>query len=282
MTKLLYLDNNVFAQDGSWLKIETLLGAHPELRVAVSQWLLIETANFKNRPRKLKRAAFIDSLNPAWLFDARIVQQRELAAFVYAGFFRKQAPSIESYSNMLSDVVYWFMPAALRPPITAVEYMNQIDAIDLTPLRDAAAESATALNTLKMADRKHIAQTEEPAFRAWIAQRLPAIDPDGQVIDTGRRQSILAWCWAERTRLYAACPAMDVEDQLFRVRRADPKRRAVDQDAYDLQHALIGLAYCDYFISRDGFVRTCGERVARKRAAVFGTLTALVTSSVLL
>jgi hypothetical protein len=42
-----------------------------------------------------------------------------------------------------------------------------------------------------------------------------------------------------------------VEDALTAVRTANPRRKPQRSDGIDLMHAVIALAYCDYFLIRE-------------------------------
>jgi hypothetical protein len=54
-----------------------------------------------------------------------------------------------------------------------------------------------------------------------------------------------------------------VEDALTAVRTANPRRKPQRSDGIDLMHAVIALAYCDYFLIRDGYAKTCAMQVIK-------------------
>ena len=65
-----------------------------------------------------------------------------------------------------------------------------------------------------------------------------------------------------------------VEDALTAVRTANPRRKPQRSDGIDLMHAVIALAYCDYFLIRDGYAKTCAMQVikglsSRRLASVY-------------
>ena len=57
---------------------------------------------------------------------------------------------------------------------------------------------------------------------------------------------------------------MAVEDALTRARTAAAGRKPQTSDGIDLMHAVVALAYCDYFLVRDGFVFQCCMHVRKE------------------
>ena len=56
---------------------------------------------------------------------------------------------------------------------------------------------------------------------------------------------------------------MAVENAMTRARTTTAARNPQSSDGIDLVHAVVALAYCDYFLVRDGFVFQCCEHVRK-------------------
>jgi hypothetical protein len=93
---------------------------------------------------------------------------------------------------------------------------------------------------------------------------LPNTNPEGLAFSKAELSEFLAFCEGNQTAFYAACPAMAVEDALTRARTATAARKPQTSDGIDLMHAVVALAYCDYFLVRDGFVFRCCEHVPKE------------------
>jgi hypothetical protein len=86
---------------------------------------------------------------------------------------------------------------------------------------------------------------------------LPKVNPEGHAFSKAELSELMAFCAKNQTVFYSACPAMAVEDALTRARTATAARNPQNSDGIDLMHAVVALAYCDYFLLRDGFVFQC-------------------------
>ena len=62
------------------------------------------------------------------------------------------------------------------------------------------------------------------------------------------------------------CKSLHVEDALSAARVATSTRKPQRSDGIDLMHAVIAVAYCDYFVVRDGFVAQCADQATRALA----------------
>lgn len=119
----------------------------------------------------------------------------------------------------------------------------------------------TALRQLQTHGAKKIAERQDEIFRKWIEGLLPSVDPEGRAFSKAKLLELLEFCEKSRATFYAACPALAVEDALTRARTATATRNPQRSDGIDLMHAVVALAYCDYFLVRDGFVVQCCECV---------------------
>lgn len=123
---------------------------------------------------------------------------------------------------------------------------------------------ALALRQLQAHGAKKVAERQDEIFRKWIEGVLPKVNPEGHAFSKAELSELLAFCERNEAAFYAACPAMIVEDALTRARTATPNRNPKSSDGIDLMHAVVALAYCDYFLVRDGFVFQCCEHVSKE------------------
>ncbi len=93
---------------------------------------------------------------------------------------------------------------------------------------------------------------------------LPKDNPEGHAFSNVELSEFLGFCEKNQAAFYAACPVIAVEDALTRARTATAARNPQSSDGIDLMHAVVALAYCDYFLVRDGFVFQCCEHVRKE------------------
>jgi hypothetical protein len=68
-----------------------------------------------------------------------------------------------------------------------------------------------------------------------------------------QKNELAALCYATRDRFFRECPAMAVEHYLCEARTRDPSRVPEEADAIDLQHGVLGLSYCNSFVTGDRY-----------------------------
>jgi hypothetical protein len=138
--------------------------------------------------------------------------------------------------------------------LTARGFVERTDFAGIEKQKEPAPD---ALRRLQAVDKKTL------IFNAWIKNLIPPADPDGRPFSASQRAQLIDFCEAHRDQFLLSCRALAVEDAMTTARTADPRRKPQKSDGIDLMHAVIALAYCDYFLLRDGFVRTCAEQAAR-------------------
>ena len=98
---------------------------------------------------------------------------------------------------------------------------------------------------------KAILTAREAMRDGWATKCQPIIDRKYFKSLVGRAGSDAIDFLTDNTqRVLNACPAIAIEDYLTKIRAIDsfiPK----ESDAPDLQHAIVGVAYCDHFVSDD-------------------------------
>jgi hypothetical protein len=244
--KTLYLDHQYIARDTAgqpahWQQLGTMLAANPEWRLAVSEWNLLEIASDGNKARAERRAAFIDSLKPAWMMERLDIQKREVAAFLWKNHFLVDPAPFRVFHEHLSQVI---IPHA--QPIIGETAVSWVARIDPTEIDRAKRQTVSSLRTLQTATKQQI---EDLVFRAWVEPKIPLRDPGGLLLKKAGRDALAKFCWANQDQFYRECPAMGVEHFVCEARRRDPNRQPTESDAIDLQHTVLGLSYCDVLVT---------------------------------
>src|SRR5688572_20515013 len=90
-----YLDNSVIGREGDWPAIRNLFDQARGYRLAFSEWGLYEIASHGDRSTVMRRADFVESLNPVWLIERLHVQCMELRDFVWRNLYRSQPGGVK-------------------------------------------------------------------------------------------------------------------------------------------------------------------------------------------
>jgi hypothetical protein len=171
----------------------------------------------------------------------------------------------------LSEVEFYHAGTETRIGLTPTQWISGVD----FPRYDEYKKMApTALRQLQAHGAQKVAQRQDEIFRKWIEALIPKFNPQGHAFSRAELAEFLTFCEKNQATLYADCPAIAVEDALTRARTESADRKPLNSDGLDLMHAVVALAYCDYFLVRDGFVFWCCEHVrkdlsGRKLAAVY-------------
>jgi len=105
--KTLYLDHQYIAretagQPAHWQQLSAMLAANPEWRLAVSECNLLEIASDGDKVRAQRRAAFVDSLKPAWMMERLDIQKCEVKAFLWKNHFHVEPVPFFVFHDHLS------------------------------------------------------------------------------------------------------------------------------------------------------------------------------------
>jgi hypothetical protein len=106
---------------------------------------------------------------------------------------------------------------------------------------------------LQAATKEQKKQIEQQTFLRWVLPRINDRDPNGRVITQQTKLEIANLCFENKVAFYSSCPAMAVESELHKIRSRDVTRQPKASDTIDLFHSVLGLSYCDYYVTRDGF-----------------------------
>ena len=247
--KTLYIDHQYIAREISrqpahWRQLGTILAANPEWRLAVSECNLLEITSDGDKARAQRRAAFIDSVKPAWMMERLDIQKREVAAFLWKNHFLVDPPPFGVFHEHPSQVI---IPHA--QPIIGETAVSWVARIDPTEIEGAKRQTVSSLRTLQAATNQQKQQIEEWVFWGWVEPKIPLRDPGDLLMKKADRDALASFCWANRDQFYRECPAMGVEHFVSEARIRDPNRQPTESDAIDLQHTVLGLSYCDVLVT---------------------------------
>jgi hypothetical protein len=247
--KTLYLDHHYIAREAAgqpahWQQLGAMLAAHPEWRLAVSECNLLEIASDGDKARAQRRAAFIDSLKPAWMMERLDIQKCEVEAFLCTHHFFVDPAPFGVFHEHLSQVTIRH-----AQPIIGETAASWVARINPTEIDGAKRQTVSSLRTLQAATKQQKQHIDESVFRAWVEPKIPLRDPGGLLMKKADRDTLAGFCWANRDQFYRECPAMGVEHFVCEARTRDPNRQPTESDAIDLQHTVLGLSYCDALVT---------------------------------
>lgn len=255
----LYLDHSVIAHDAWWPQIDAAV-ASGEVRPAISVWNLVEIGSATDRKQQDSRLDFLECNNPLWIVERVAVQRQEIQRFLWTKGFGATTDALCVFTPHLSVVDAYLSGTKARVGLTAREFIDGTDFKRIDELKKLAPE---ALRQLQLVDRKTFKTRHRDIFKAWIKNLIPTTDPDGKLLSVDQRAELIEYCATHEGQFFEACPSLTIEDAMTVARTADPRRKPQNSDGIDLMYTVIALAYCDYFLVRDGFVKTCAAHVTK-------------------
>lgn len=257
-----YIDNNILGQEPNWPSITALHAAKPDARIVISDWQMVELAGVSDRVQALQRADFVDSLKPLWMIGYLPIQQHEAKRFTWCHYYRVPATNFEVFTEHLS--VVWSYYLGPNTPLTGINARRWVDLNkDLSGINSEKNQTIDALNTLRAATAKQKKEVEHQTFLDWLQPRIDNRDPDGRAITKAKKIEIAEFCYTNHEKFYADCPAIAVESELHRIRSQDPNRPPRASDAIDLFHGVLGLSYCDLYVTADRFAHQCATQAKK-------------------
>jgi hypothetical protein len=219
--KTFYLDHQYIAREAAgqpahWQQLQAMLAANPKWRLAVSECNLLEIASDGDKARAQRRAAFIDSLKPAWMMERLDIQKCEVEAFLWKNHLLVDPAPFGVFHKHLSQVTIHH-----TQPIIGETAASWVARINPTEIDGAKRQTELSLRTLQAATKQ---QMDEAVFRAWVDRKIPLLDPAGLLMKKADRDTLAGFCWANRDRFYRECPAMGVEHFVCEARTRDPNR----------------------------------------------------------
>jgi hypothetical protein len=255
----LYLDHSIITHPASWTPVEHVLTSG-KAQLVLSLWNLFEIGSASDKAQQDQRLAFLMKFNPLWILERVQIQRHEVRAFLWKEKLRIEPESVEAFRRHLSEVESFMVGSQTRIGVTPRQWIDGVDFRRFDPSKQLAP---TALRQLQTFGPKKIEERQDEIFEKWIEALLPTRFPDGSAYSKADLSDFSNFCVENQTAFYEACPAMAVENAMTRARTATAARNPQSSDGIDLMHAVVALAYCDYFLLRDGFVFQCCEHVRK-------------------
>jgi hypothetical protein len=262
--KKIYVDHHVLIRYEDWPELRAVFAPNAGVRLVLSEWNLFEIANYGDRKEVFRRAAFLDSLKPLWIMERLQILKAELRSFIYQTYYNTENVFSSPFSDSLSVIVSYNLGSKTPLCLTASELVRVLahpyskNTINAT--KPLTTNALTGLQAAGIVERDRV---KSEVFRRHIYPLLPTHDPQNQVIKQKEKSALLQHCESNKIDFYTSCSAFRVENALYEIRPRDPNRKPKLSDGIDLQHSTLALAYCDYFVTRDGFVRQCCQHVTR-------------------
>jgi hypothetical protein len=238
--RVLYIDNNILGREQDWHAITRLCRSTPQLRVAISDWHMVELASGSDRAQALRRANFIDSLDPLWMHGYLPIPQWEVKRFTWQHYYRVAAEEFSVFTEQLSEVWSTYVGPQTVIGLNARKWVAIVD--DLSDLTLDKVGIIDALRTVQAATPQQKKQIERETFLRWVLPRINDRDPNGRAITPWSKLQIANLCYENKAAFYSSCPAMAVESELHKIRSRDMARRPKASDAIDLFHGVLALS----------------------------------------
>jgi hypothetical protein len=246
MPPLTYCDNNfiIAAHDAprQYQAHLCALGASGKVKFVLSPWHWREMAQDADHARGTSVANFCDSLGPAWLYDRRSIQRREVAAAVYR-FANIQAEAPVMVGD-ISEIIYDLSGTrAYRDCRSFVEHLRTIGSSHPMETTFRKAFESNQKNTANFLAGKFTPQFEARVEQLYIRGLLPATTPAGIAIDEGPKREFLS------SYRLTDFPATALESRMTRENWA--LRRQLNQNNFLDQLHVAAVPYVDLFITND-------------------------------
>jgi hypothetical protein len=256
----LYLDHSIVTHSASWTSVDDIFTSG-KAQLTLSLWNLFEIGSASDRAQQDQRLAFLMKANPLWVLERVQIERREVRAFLWKEKLQIAPEPVDAIRCYLSQVESFMVGSQTRIGVTPRQWIDTIDFQRYAPSKQLAP---TALRQLQTLGSKKVAERQDEIFEKWIAGLLPTLLPDGSACSKADLSDFSKFCLENQAAFYDACPAMAVENAMTRARTSAASRNPQNSDGVDLMHAVVALAYCDYFLVRDGFVFQCCEHARRE------------------
>jgi hypothetical protein len=246
MPPLAYCDNNfiIAAHDAPQAYKVHLqsLASTGIVRFALSPWHWREMARDEDDARGTSVADFCDSLQPAWLYERRTIQKKEVAsAFFKFANIPADAPLMW---GDISDIIYDLVGTrAYRDCRSFVEHLRKIGANHPIETTFGNAFDANKKNTTDFLAGRLTPQFLARVERLYVEGLLPATTPAGIAIDAGTKSGFLT------SYKLSDLPATALETKITHENWAF--KRQLNQNNFLDQLHVMALPYVDLFITND-------------------------------
>lgn len=269
--KTVYIDHNIFIYlfDSVFPEEKrafTKLLSYGSIELALSWWHLYEICKQDSYTRAVCMAKYIDLLNPRWLIDRRKIQELEIESFI-ASFCFGKSKLFKAFKRTLSEVITEYIPTPNTANYTAESIVrNLFKTGSFAEIEKTGAATPEILTTLQTArkDGLYTKDLQEKVDFEYLYGLLPPQINNGKISCSVEKKELCNVLLRNKRHLYKSSPCLLVEGLLAFYRSKQANRKNEPPDAVDLQHAAGALAYCDYFVSNDGFLFGGASYVKKK------------------
>ena len=246
MAPLTYCDNNfvIRAHDAPERYKAHLraLASTGKVKFVLSPWHWREMAQDADHARGTSVANFCDSLGPAWLYDRRSIQRREVAAALYR-FANIQAETPVMVGDIREIIYDLAHTKAYRDCRSFVEHLRTIGPNHPMEITFRNAIKANQKNAADFLAGKFTPQFEARVEQLYVRGLLPATTPAGIAIDERTKHEFLS------SYKLTDFPATALESRMTRENWT--LRRQLNQNNFLDQLHVAAMPYVDLFITND-------------------------------
>lgn len=230
------------------------LVAAQEVKVVVSAWNIYEFTKAQDDVERRQTVEALEGVTPCYFSDNGTLKQAELISFLSQ---RTEIPySVRARSPLVSSVAQMWasyggplphinetLPSCVEALCVAERDGRGIRAeVDKAPELTRGARAAASAGQFGQSD---------PIFDIqWFVALLPERGRDNRFVTIQERGRLAQVALTHLSELYAACPMLWLEDQLYRFRLFESVR-VDNNDSVDSQHVIGPLIHCDYFMTAD-------------------------------
>lgn len=260
----IYLDHQIVGDEENW-ELLTNIKSKYNLDFVFSEWHLVEIAQGKDKQQAIKRAKFIDSLNPLWSTDYFLIQKFELVNFLknqiqFKEKFVKISVEKPIFTYLSQLISLYYKSPSLGANAEKMVKAFFSDKQQLNPIEESKSKSFEAISTSRIKNNL-IKKYDKDIFIEWIKQRLSFNEI---FLSDEDRNHIAKWCYSNKNITFEECPSLYIESIISDIRAENSLQPAKQSDAIDLQHSVIALSLCNYFVSKDKYLKNCAEKAIKK------------------
>ncbi len=209
-------------------------------RFAFSAWHSFEIARSTNTGHITSCCEFIEALDPVWMSDTFFVKRAELLNYQRTlELAHGEVSPVKAINETLAlmSATYGVLDFTEETLLGMVQLLKK-DPGEL--VSKVASHTLDAIKIGREAYKDGRYKTSGPLIdEAFISMFL----------DDKYKSNVKALL-KDQKALFRACPSIGIEDALTSIRVMEQFKPEIG-DAADMQHAVVGFGYCDYFVSYD-------------------------------
>jgi hypothetical protein len=260
----LYIDHSYFAPENNWTHIKDFLIKNPDIKLVVSDWNLIEIAQFEDKDINQKRLAFLCSFDPLWLIIKTEIQKFELQNFIYQKIHRSiypYSPFASSFQRMV-EIATSSAHSKVTPMSYVLDLMKRKDL--LLPIEKSKKEYVENYDRIKKLTIERIKNYDDTIIASWLKDILPEKNPNGKTYSHAEKHHLINFCIQNKNDFIASCPYFQFENSLFELRYSQSyissNRNPKPNDSIDLEHVCASVPYCDIVVIADNHLYNLVEK----------------------